>query len=139
MSTRRSFARSLDSLESLYEFTENVLVAAAVADTAKPPVHLAMEELFVNMVKYNPVSAGDIRIEIDATGDIVRVTLTEFGVDPFDVTQPRNVDAGVPIEQRRPGGLGLHLVQNMVDTLEYEYDDGRSKVRFTKQSGTPDV
>lgn len=135
----KSFSRSLDSLESLYEFTEDVLIEGGVADPVKNPIHLAMEELFVNMVEYNPATTSDIRLEIETEDGLVTVTLTEYGVDPFDVTQPRIVDIDAPLEERRPGGLGLHLIQNMVDKLEYEYEGGRSRVRFTKKSGTEDV
>ena len=57
----------------------------------------------------------------------------------FDVTAKRDVDVESPLEERTPGGLGLHLIQNLVDTLEYEYQDGRGEVIFTKRSGTEDV
>ena len=49
------------------------------------------------------------------------------------------VDVDAPLEKRTPGGLGLHLIQNLVDTLEYEYQDGRGEVIFTKGSGTDNV
>ena len=135
----RRFSRNLESLASVYEFTEEVLVQSGVGDPAKFPIHLAMEELFVNMVKYSPDGSGDIELEIETEGGTVTVTLTEYGVDPFDVTKARNVDVKAPLEDRTPGGLGLHLIQNMVDNLEYEYDDGCSKVRFSKESGNEDV
>ena len=135
----KRFSRDLDSLASVYEFTEDVLVECGVADPAKFPIHLAMEELFVNMVKYSPDAASDIDLEIETQGGVVTVTLTEYGVDPFDVTKPRNVNIAAPLEERTPGGLGLHLIQNMVDNLEYEYDDGCSKVRFSKGSGKENV
>lgn len=136
---QKKFARSLASLGSLYEFTESVLDAGQVADPVKFPVHLAMEELFVNMVRYNPQVTSDIELDIDTAGGKVKVMLTEYGVDPFDVTKPRNVDIEAPLEERKPGGLGLHLIQTMVDRLEYEYDDGRSRVIFTKEPGKADV
>ena len=136
---QKSFRRDLDSLESVYEFTEDVLVQGGVADPTKFPIHLAMEELFVNMVKYSPDVSSDIELEIETDGSVVKVTMTQYGVDPFDVTKPRNVDIEAPLEERSPGGLGLHLIQNMVDNLEYEYDAGCSKVRFSKESGNEDV
>ena len=36
---------------------------------------------------------------------------------------------------REIGGLGLHLVRQMADTIRYEYADGRSTVTFTKTLG----
>jgi anti-sigma regulatory factor (Ser/Thr protein kinase) len=49
------------------------------------------------------------------------------------------VDTGASLRERKPGGLGLHLIQHMVDTLEYDYRDGRSKIRFSKEPETHDV
>jgi serine/threonine-protein kinase RsbW len=135
----RKFARSIDSLGSIYEFTENALIEGRINDLAKFPVQLAMEELFVNMVKYNPETTSDIECEIETLDGKVTVILTEYGVQPFDVTQPRNVDIEASLEERRPGGLGLHLIQTMVDKLEYEYDDGTSRVKFVKETENPDV
>ena len=131
----QAFARSNDSLSEIYEFAEGVLAANDVADAARFSVHLALEELFVNMVKYNPDVVGDIDIDVSVSERTVKVTLTEYGVPEFDVTVPKKVDIDAPLEQRTPGGLGVYLIQNLADALEYEYGDGRSRVIFTKESG----
>jgi len=130
-----AFARSNDSLTAIYEFAEGILAANDVADAARFSVQLALEELFVNMVKYNPDVSSDIDIEVTVAGGKVTVTLTEYGVAEFDVTIPKKVDITAALEERSPGGLGVYLIQNLADSLEYEYGDGRSRVIFTKESG----
>ena len=132
---KQAFARSNDSLTAIYEYAEEVLSTNDVADAIRFPVHLALEELFVNMVKYNPDVASDIDIEVAVTAGKVTVTLTEYGVPEFDVTVPRDVDINAPLAERTPGGLGVYLIQNLADSLAYEYDDGQSRVIFTKESG----
>ncbi len=87
------------------------------------------------MVKYYPDNDNDILLDVSANDGKVTVTMTDFDVDPFDVSAPRNIDTDLPLDSRVPGGLGLHLVQQMVDNLEYEYHDRQSTVRFTKESG----
>jgi serine/threonine-protein kinase RsbW len=99
------------------------------------PVHLALEELYVNMVEYYPDNDNDILLDVSASDGKVTVAMTDFDVDPFDVTVPRKVETDLPLDERVPGGLGLHLVQQMVDNLEYEYRDRQSTIRFTKESG----
>lgn len=135
----KAFARSFASLDAVYEYVEEALAANDIGDAVRFPVHLALEELFTNMVKYNPDVDGDIEVAIDAGDGNVTVTLTEYDVDEFDVTTPRNVDIDAPLHARTPGGLGLHLIQNLVDKLEYEYLDRRSRVIFTKESGNRHV
>ena len=131
----REFARSFDSLAAIYEFAEEVLAEHDIGDEVRFPVHLAMEELFTNMVKYNPGNDNEIGVDVDVNGGWVTVTLTEFDVDEFDVTRPQDVDIHATLDERSPGGLGLHLLQNIVDMLAYDYEDRRSRVIFTKESG----
>ncbi len=132
---RKKFARDFDSLSAIYEFTEGVLAAHDLGEAVRFPVHLAMEELFTNMVKYNHDSDGEIEVDVAVDAGVVTVTLTEHDVDEFDVTRPREIDTSASLGERTPGGLGLHLLQNIVDNLDYEYRDRRSRVIFTKESG----
>jgi len=37
----------------------------------------------------------------------------------------------MPIEQRNPGGLGLHLIRRLVDSMAYEYSQERRQSRIT--------
>jgi len=147
---QRAFPRNLDSLSPLYEFAEAVLETNDISPGVRFPIHLAMEELFVNMVKYNPAVPTDITVEVtvtflgEATNDAtsskeVTVTLVDDGGVEFDVTAERQVNIDAPLEERTPGGLGIHLIQNLVDGLEYTYKDGRGEVIFTKGSRNEDV
>ena len=91
-----------------------------------------MEELFTNMVKYNPENSNDILLDVAADDNGVTVSLTDFDVDAFDVTTDRHINVDAPISDRTPGGLGVHLIQQMVDSLQYDYENRQSKVTFTK-------
>ena len=129
---QRDFKRHLDSLAGLYEFSEAIMAGENLPDGVRFPV------LFVNMVHYNPTVTTDIEVTV-TIGDVVRVSLVDNGGVEFDVTQKREVDIDAPLEERTPGGLGVHLVQNLVDSLDYEYQDGRGEVIFTKGSGKENV
>lgn len=130
----RHFARDYDSLTALYQFAEEILAASDIGEAIRFPVHLALEELFTNMVKYNPDTDSDIGVDMAVEAGAVTVTLTEDDVDEFDVTRAADVDTGAPLSERTPGGLGLHLLKNIVDELEYDYQGRRSSVVFTKRS-----
>jgi anti-sigma regulatory factor (Ser/Thr protein kinase) len=98
-----------------------------------------MEELFTNMVKYNPGNSNDILLGVDKIDSNVTISLTDFDVDPFDVTEERDVDIESPLTERKVGGLGLHLIKKMVDSIEYDYSDRQSKITFTKGIKQTDV
>ena len=132
---QKKFARTINALGDIYQFAEDVFASGDIEDSVRMPVHLALEELYVNMVEYYPDNDNDILLDVSASDGKVSVAMTDFDVDPFDVTVPRDVATDLPLDKRVPGGLGLHLVQQMVDNLEYEYRDRQSTIRFTKESG----
>jgi len=137
--TQKTFTRDADNLGQVYQFAEDLMTADNIGDDVKFPIHLALEELFINLVKYNTDGTHDIEVEIDTSDGAVSVSLTDRDVEGYDVTRARDVDIKATLKERRPGGLGLHLVQQMVDTLEYDYRDRRSRIRFTKKPGNRDV
>ena len=44
-------------------------------------------------------------------------------------------DTTSTLAERKPGGLGLHLIRKMVDSIDYHYENGCSKITFTKLLG----
>ncbi len=129
---QKKFNRSYDSLEHIFEFAEGVFSSEKVDQSIRFPLHFVMEELFTNMVKYNQGNSNDILLDVATKDEGVVVRLTDFDVDDFDVTTKRSVDVDAPLQEREPGGLGLHLIQHMVDTLEYDYSNRQSTVTFSK-------
>ena len=133
MTSERSFRRSFDSIQDIFAFTAGVFASEQVDPSIRPSVDLTLEELFTNMVKYHGSTAA-VRVEITKIEGGVKVTLTDYDVEPFDVTQAPEVDIDLPIEQRKPGGLGLHLIRRLVDFVDYEYsaESRQSRITFQK-------
>jgi anti-sigma regulatory factor (Ser/Thr protein kinase) len=69
----------------------------------------------------------------------VIVSLTDFDVEPFDITKFKPYDAGLPLAERKPGGLGIHLVRAVMDEVTYEYENRCSRITLTKQAGKAHV
>jgi serine/threonine-protein kinase RsbW len=136
---QKKITRSYDSLEEIFEFTERFFETETINESVRFAVHFVMEELFTNMVKYNPGNSNDILLGVDKTNNSVKISLTDYDVDPFDVTEERDVDIESPLTERKVGGLGLHLIKIMVDSLEYDYSDRQSKITFTKGIEQTDV
>ena len=138
MTADRLFRRSFDSLEEVFAFTADFFAIHGIDRGLLPTVDLILEELFTNMVKYSPAGDAHIRIEMATTEGGVEVTLTDYDVERFDVTTAPDANIDLPIEERRPGGLGLHLIRRLVDSLHYEYsnESRQSRITFRKtQSG----
>ena len=83
------------------------------------------------MVKYGKASEAEVCLTLVRIPGGVEATLIDHDTEPFDITQVPDADVDLPIEQREPGGLGIHLVRRMVDSLEYEYREELRQTRIT--------
>lgn len=138
MSTDRLFARTYDSISPLADFTREVFTRDQMDMRILAPVDFVIEELFTNMVKYATGSDAAVRVSLTKIAGGVEVSLTDFGVERFDPTQAPEVDINAPIEERRPGGLGLHLIRKMVDSIRYDYEQANRQGRITFVKTIPD-
>ena len=134
----QDFARSLDALAGVVAFTTDALADTKLDEARRQAVHFTIEELFTNMVKYAAAGAPRITIVIhtaSAGADEAAVTLIDRDVDPFDPTAAPDAGVHLPIEQREPGGLGLHVLRRLVDSITYTYDtecrEGRTRFRVS--------
>jgi anti-sigma regulatory factor (Ser/Thr protein kinase) len=118
---KASVARTFDSLPALVAFTAEAFARLQIDDELLPAVDFVVEELFTNMVKYATGSDAAVEVGVMMIDDGVELTLVDRNVEPFDVTRAPEVDIDAPIAQRTPGGLGLHLIRRMADSVEYEY------------------
>jgi anti-sigma regulatory factor (Ser/Thr protein kinase) len=133
MSESASFARRIDMLAEIFAFTSAAFARQGIAAQLLADVDFVLEELFTNVVKYSHGQAP-VAIDIAAIAGGVEVTLTEPEADRFDVTQAPPVDVSLPAAERTPGGLGLHLIPRLVDSVQYGYSEAErcSRVVFRK-------
>ena len=94
-------------------------------------IHLILEELVLNIMDYgfgdDGAAAGhEISLTLTSESERVVVVLVDDG-KAFDPTQDApNPDITAPMEDRPVGGLGVHLVRNMVDAMEYRREGERN-------------
>jgi len=126
----QAFPRRIDSLDEVFRFVSDALADLGVDSQHEFTVHLVVEEVFTNMVKYNPASLREITLGIDREGSLLRVRLVDPDADSFDLTQAPEVDVNQPLADRTPGGLGIHLVRRMTESLSYRYESRTSTIEM---------
>ncbi len=135
---RRTIGRRLEAIEDIVAFNSEAFASQGIEPRTRPAVDLALEELFSNVVKYGK-SGANVTVEIARVPGGVEVAMVEDDAERFDPTRAPVVDTKAPLEERQPGGLGLHLVHKMVDLIEYRYFDeirqGRTTFRKTLANG----
>ncbi len=134
----KKFKRTFKSLEPIFELTERFFSRESIDRLHLFPVSFAVEELFTNMVKYNGDGRGDILLTMEKTNGALVVSLTDFDAEPFDVTEVPDADTGQALEERTPGGLGLHLVRRMVDDLQYRHSGRETRITFKRSLAAND-
>jgi anti-sigma regulatory factor (Ser/Thr protein kinase) len=121
MTASRTFARRVDALDEIAAFTAAALQGREIEPDQRRTIDFAVEELFTNIIKYSRDGAHPVGIAIECGEAAVTVRLVDIDVEPFDITAAPEVDTTLPLAQRTPGGLGLHLVRRLVDDLTYDY------------------
>ncbi len=121
--------REMESLEGLFSFVRTHCARLALDSSLVRRAELVAEELFTNLVKYNPEGKHPIEVIAGTRAGSPQSLVLRFvdrGVHAFDPRSAPRVDTRAPLEQRQPGGLGLHLVLHMVDSLDYHHEAGDS-------------
>ena len=95
---------------------------------------LAVEELVTNCIKYAYDDSHEhwIRITIDLSEVEMAVTIEDDG-HPFDPRSLPEPDTCLPLEDRPIGGLGIHLLRNLFDTLDYSRVEEHNRVVLRKR------
>jgi anti-sigma regulatory factor (Ser/Thr protein kinase) len=121
----KHFQRDINSLDKIFEFICEFIAENKIDESTAFSINFAIEEIFTNMVKYNPENQNNISISLNKDGNKLILCLTDYDVGHFDITKLKEVDTGQPLQERKVGGLGLHIVKQMVDEIDYEYKNRR--------------
>ena len=135
----RSFDRDLHALNDVFEFIDGFVAEQRIHSGVVFPLHLAVEELFTNMVKYNTHGEGAISILLEHEPDRMVITMTDTDSAPFDITEYEADDVNAPLSERKVGGLGIHLVQRMMDEVYYEHKNRRTRIQLVKKLNPSDA
>ena len=127
-------ARNLEALPEVMQLVETFFNTTAADPSVRYPVELALEEIFTNVVRHNSRGSGAIRIDLGIVRGEVVISVTDFDAPRFDpVGDAPLVDAARPLTDRQPGGLGLHLVQKMMDRIEYSHTNRKGTITLHKR------
>jgi|ERR1041384_8143434 serine/threonine-protein kinase RsbW len=135
----KRFPRDFESLPSIFDYIAEFMALNKINNSATYALQFIVEELFTNLVKYSRGGQEEILVMLSKQGDAVRMQLTDFDVDEFDPTTLPDVNIQEPAQTRKVGGLGVHLVRKMVDTMTYEYSNRVGTITITKNLGPEDV
>lgn len=94
---------------------------------------LAVDELLMNIVLYGYKDDTEhtIFLEIKIDGENICVQIVDDGI-PFNPQSAPVPDINTPVETRTPGGLGIFLAKNYVNSIDYLFSEGKNRLKFRK-------
>ena len=126
----------LKRVPRLNTFIDEVCEANGFDMAATMQINLAIEEAVVNIMNYaySEGTKGDITIEAKASKTELSFVISDTG-KAFDPTAKAEVDITLSAEDRAIGGLGIHLIRQIMDHINYERVEGHNILTLIKKLG----
>ena len=132
---RRSLVLPNDTQEvpRLNAFVEEVCRDTGFDEDTVAKIKVAVEEAVVNVMKYAypEGQSGDVTIEAASNDLRLKFTIIDSG-KPFDPTVQTAVDTTLPAKEREIGGLGIHIIRQNMDSINYERMDNLNVLTLRK-------
>ena len=96
-------------------------------------LQLALEEVVVNIMQYAfaPGTTGDIVVSAEYDAGRLLFSIEDDGL-LFDPTEVAEANVVLPADEREIGGLGIYIVRQIMDRVEYSRLGERNILRLTK-------
>jgi len=117
---------SNDTLYTVLDAIEAHLAKNGCPDAVKTEVLIAVEEIYVNIANYAyGGQKGEATVQMDVSQDpkLCRVVFKDKGI-PYNPLEKKDPDISLSAEEREVGGLGIYMVKQYMDKVEYQYKDG---------------
>ena len=120
---------TLENMEKVQEFIQEKLSKYDVSEKIKSQIDIAVEEIFVNIAHYayNPNVGEAVIVCNIEEGDsaVVEISFEDWG-KPFNPLEKEDVDITLSAEEREIGGLGIYMVKQMMEKVDYKYEDNKN-------------
>ena len=130
-----SLVNDLREIGAAAEKVDAFCEAQGISPQVAYAVNLSIDEILTNTISYGYDDDAEHRIDLTfrVDGETLVVTIVDDG-RPFDSSTEREPDFDATLEERALGGLGLFLVQQMMDEMTYERSDDRNVITLRKST-----
>ena len=135
MGVRAYFRNQASELARLREAVEYFIFESNLDALTGHRLHVILEELFTNVVKYSPKEGGwgegaqGMVIALVRKEDRVRIDFADDGA-PFNPLTLPEPEFDEDLEERPVGGLGIHLVRRMTERASYKRDGDWNRLQL---------
>ena len=121
-----------ENLNQVLDFVNGLLEEKNCPMDLMFELDIAVEELFVNIAHYAYApDVGEATIQVSFEGKKVIITFMDSGIT-YNPWAKKDPDITLSLEERQIGGLGIYMVKNSMDEVDYVYKDGKNIVTIKK-------
>jgi anti-sigma regulatory factor (Ser/Thr protein kinase) len=136
---QRTITNELHSLGDLMSALTNFLEDQGVDAQAVYRINLAMEEMITNIIKYgyDDYDTHNIEVSVHVMENEVVAAIEDYGREFNPLEQKAELKEG-SLEERPVGGLGLHLIKEMLDAVTYRREGRKNVLEICMLRQNPD-
>ena len=99
-------------------------------------LRISVEEYLVNLINYGYGRDARRRVHVTATRTGLGASIVVIDdSEPFNLVHAPEAEVSSPVEEREIGGLGIHLIRNMMDHVSYRTEGGHNRLTMLKGVG----
>lgn len=130
----------LSCLNDISDIVEGFLESCWCPGQTVKQILVSIEEVFVNIADYayecqeekdHKYCSIELENGTKENTGWVRIVIRDRG-KPFDPLKREEVDISLSADEREIGGLGIHMVRNIMDDLSYEYKEDQNILTMIK-------
>ena len=118
-----SLTPDAESVKTVAEFLDTTLEAWDIPMKVVSKLQIVADEIYSNIVRYS--QAKNAKVTAVQIGTVLSLRFEDDG-KPYDPTTAAEPDITASAEEREIGGLGIFIVRNMMDSMDYRYKDGHN-------------
>lgn len=124
----------LDEMRKIEDYLNKELESNRASIKEINQFNIVIDEVFSNLVNYS--GCKEIKLDINISDDLVKLVFIDDGSKFNPLEDIKEVDINVGSEEREIGGLGIHIVKNIMDEVTYEYKDEKNQLTIVKRRQT---
>lgn len=113
-----------ENLSMVLDTVENFIEGLCNSEI-KNEILISVDELFINVAHYAyEGEEGEVSIVMELLEEKkrLRIIISDQGI-PFNPLEKEDPDIDLSLEERKIGGLGIFMVKDYMDHLEYKFEN----------------
>jgi len=133
---RSSFQAKMPMLHMMLGYLRDRLKELGLHETELLRCEIALEEVLVNIINHAyQGEVGEIDLAYEKQGDFITIIVRDHGIPFNPLEHKKEYDYSAPLEEREIGGLGIIMIKEFMDEIEYKREN-EMNVLFLKKRVT---